>query len=356
MWRHLVITEFPSEWMEKRSQRRMNTDREIRCAVTGENGRQCNWSTKDSKRHGSTTKIRHPLKEKHGVLPPNISIPDTSSKTNLISRWGKKGKLTVQQTLEKNLLRWLLNRQHFSNYSKIYQVFHFLLPLAHTLWERLLEDFNLHRMRLKNELATTCQTIALSLDVWTSKNHIPILAVIGHWLTEEFEYQERVLEFKELHGPHSGENLAAAIQALLIELNLERKLLSITGDNASSNERMAVQLYDSLQKTYGTDSLLCGLDSYIRCLAHIINLIVKDILLDLKSGSAEEASSFCNNLDKGEDQPCEFQSLGPLAKLRILALWIQRSPQRPSGSSSGCSGSPPTSVVYGPHATVFRLP
>lgn len=158
---------------------------------------------------------------------------------------------------------------------------------------------------LKNELATTCQTIALSLDVWTSKNHIPIL-VIGHWLTEEFEYREKVLEFKELRGPHSGENLAAAIQALLIELNLERKLLSITGDNASNNERMAVELFKSLQKTYGADSLFCGLDSYIRCLAHIINLIVKDILQALKSGSAEEAASICNNLDKGEHSPYEF--------------------------------------------------
>jgi hypothetical protein len=34
-------------------------------------------------------------------------------------------------------------------------------------------------------------------------------------------------------------NLAAAIQVLLVELDLERKLLSITGDNASNNERMA---------------------------------------------------------------------------------------------------------------------
>ena len=174
----------------------------------------------------------------------------------------------------------------------------------------------------------TCQTIALSLDVWTSKNHIPILGVIDHWLTEEFEYREKVLEFKELHGPHSGENLAAAIQALLVELNLERKLLSITGDNASNNERMVLELFDSLQKTYGTDSLFCGLDSYIRCLAHIINLIVKDILQALKSGSAEEAASICNNLDKREYQQCEFQFLGPLAKPRILALWIQRSPRR----------------------------
>jgi hypothetical protein len=39
---------------------------------------------------------------------------------------------------------------------------------------------------LKKELALTCRTIALSLDAWTSQSHLPILGVIGHWLTEEF--------------------------------------------------------------------------------------------------------------------------------------------------------------------------
>lgn len=70
-----------------------------------------------------------------------------------------------------------------------------------------MEDFDLQRAELKEELSATCKTIALSLDVWTSQNHLPILGVIGHWLTEEFEYREKALEFKELHGPHSGENL-----------------------------------------------------------------------------------------------------------------------------------------------------
>lgn len=65
-----------------------------------------------------------------------------------------------------------------------------LLPFTsrHTLRQRLLEDFNLQRVKLKEELAATCKTITLSLDVWISKNHLPILGIIGHWLTEGFKY------------------------------------------------------------------------------------------------------------------------------------------------------------------------
>lgn len=258
------------------------------------------------------------MKEKPGVLPPNVSIPDPASKPNLINIRGRKTKLTTQQTLEKNLLRWVISsKQPFTviespaSQQLLKDIPGVPLPFTsrHTLRERLLGDFNVQRVMLKNELATTCQTIALSLDMWTSKNYISIPGIIGHCLTEEFEYREKVLDFKELHGPHRGENLAAAIQALLIELNLERKLLSVTSDNASNNERMALELLNSLQKTYGADSLFCGLDSYIRCLAHIINLIVKGIIQALKSGSAEETAFICNNLDKAGHSPYEFSLL-----------------------------------------------
>jgi hypothetical protein len=48
MWRHLLIRNIPNEWIEKRSQRKKVTDREICCAITNEDGTQCNWSTTDS--------------------------------------------------------------------------------------------------------------------------------------------------------------------------------------------------------------------------------------------------------------------------------------------------------------------
>ncbi|OQD74710.1 hypothetical protein PENANT_c169G07139 [Penicillium antarcticum] len=162
-----------------------------------------------------------------------------------------------------------------------------------------MQEFGIQRKKLKNELALTCKTIALSLDIWESQNHLPILGIIGHGLTDEFEYRERLLEFAELQGIHSGENLSIAVENMLIELGLEDKLSSITGDNASNNEAMASELFLSLSDRPGVEEampapLYRGLDSYIRCLAHVLNLIVKDIL----------------------------------RKLRVLALWIYRSPQR----------------------------
>ncbi|KAJ5202977.1 hypothetical protein N7449_005056 [Penicillium cf. viridicatum] len=102
-----------------------------------------------------------------------------------------------------------------------------------------------------------------------------------------FKYQERVLEFSELAGSHSGENMAETLQKMLVELRIEEKLLTITADNASNNETLAFELYFNLwdecnsedSKVPGKGHLrFQGIDSYIRCLAHVLNLIVRGIL------------------------------------------------------------------------------
>ena len=58
---------------------------------------------------------------------------------------------------------------------------------------------------------------------------------------------EKILEFTELYGPYSGENLAAVVRAMLLELNLEDKLLIISNNNVINNEDMALQLSYNLQ-------------------------------------------------------------------------------------------------------------
>jgi hypothetical protein len=88
------------------------------------------------------------------------------------------------------------------------------------------------------------------------------------------------LEFTKLHGVYSGENLATAIYTTLAELDLKYKLVAITGDNATNNKVMVSELYHTLKKEIHPQKKVqfYGLDSYIHCLAHILNLIVKDIL------------------------------------------------------------------------------
>lgn len=339
LWAYFETTEIDREWVLKKSRKRKLADREIQCTFVAEKtGKQCGWRTTDSARQSSTGNMRLHL-SKHSIYSPDTASPEASKKpkSTILNLLGAKEKenLTHQQLLEKNILRWIVTeKQAFTTIESpdFQQIFHDIpgisLPFTsrHTVRQRLIENFNVQRLQLKEELSITCKTIALSLDIWTSKNHLPILGIIGHWLTEDFEYQEKVLEFTELCGTHSGENLAAAVETLLEELGLEHKLITITGDNASNNETMVSELFHNLQENLNSAPLFQGLDSYVRCLAHILNLIVKDIFRALKSGNTEEAHTACDCLRDGIPWPSATQ--GALAKLRIFALWIDRSPQR----------------------------
>src|SRR5258708_40059847 len=115
-----------------------------------------------------------------------------------------------------------------------------------------MKDFQSRRALLNLELQYWT-TIFLSVDIWTSPNRKPIFAVIGHWVTNDFIERQEVLEFIELKGEHSGENVAVGVQDLLKELRIEQKLLSITGGNAGNNCTLCAAFYKGISEYYSHD-------------------------------------------------------------------------------------------------------
>jgi hypothetical protein len=143
---------------------------------------------------------------------------------------------------------------------------------------------------------------------------------------------ERVLDFQELKGSYSGENMAQVVDSLLQELDLGSKLLTITSNNTKNNETMISELYSLLMAQFDIPNIdpslrslpvmrFEGLQSYIRCIAYILNLICIDILKALKSGDNESASQACDNI---RDKKSLELDLAPLFRLRIIVLWIDR--------------------------------
>lgn len=296
-WEHFEITTIEQPW-KNRYNKIVPRDRLIKCKV-------CKWQTKDSTRHNSIGNMILHL-GKHGISPSPISEPVIERQQPFKQRQMTLiPKLSPAEQLEEDITDWIIKDKipftifESSSFRQIFK--HIPLPCLsaamisrRTLKRRLESRFTVERSQLREELASTCRSIALSLDLWTSQNGIPILAVIGHWLTEDFVYKERILEFTELKGIHSGDNIARAVHKVLIELHLEEKLISITGDNASNNEAMVSILEGLLGDS---NSLFKGLGSFIRCLAHILNLIVKDILRVLKSGTVQEATRLCDDFE-----------------------------------------------------------
>lgn len=69
--------------------------------------------------------------------------------------------------------------------------------------------------------------------------------------------------------PHSGVELAKRVHIILIDLGIDKKVFSITLDNASANDSMQRQV------EVGHNSMICDWQFFhVRC-AHILNLIVQ---------------------------------------------------------------------------------
>ncbi|KAJ5343499.1 uncharacterized protein N7506_003323 [Penicillium brevicompactum] len=344
IWDYFSTTEVSREWKVLRTGKPRTVDMDIQCTVIDEKtGLQCSWKTSESQRQSSTSNMQRHLEREHSVLPPQSS---TSKQKDIRQVFKKQGNLSIQEHLERNILRWVIqDKQAFLVIeSQAFQQIFEDIPGLTLPFKSRSTQFKTQRSLLKEDLATTCKTIALSLDIWTSQNHYPILGIIGHWLTEDFHYREETLEFCEIFGPHTGENIATVVHKALVELDLTSKLTTITGDNASNVQEMVSELWYLLEQNQNSLQPIrfSGPNSYIRCLAHISNLIVKDILRSLKAGSVSEANSICDNLQSRNPQSASsssspsISSQSALAKLRILAIWISRSPQRRQDWKSIC--------------------
>jgi len=68
--------------------------------------------------------------------------------------------------------------------------------------------------------------IPIAVDAWTSSNRLAFLAIVISFITEDWRYQEVLLDFTELNGAHTGANMAQNIFDTLTEFELRDKVRS----------------------------------------------------------------------------------------------------------------------------------
>lgn len=127
--------------------------------------------------------------------------------------------------------------------------------------------------------------ISIALDAWTGSNHLGFLAVKGYYITKKWELRERLLDFLPMRGQHTGLSMANEVLGVLRSTRTTDRLLGVTCDNASNNSTLSRSLESRLGEQGHTWS---AAENTIPCLAHIINLVVQDIISHLKLASSDE--------------------------------------------------------------------
>ncbi|KAK8313662.1 hypothetical protein V6Z12_D01G122400 [Gossypium hirsutum] len=133
---------------------------------------------------------------------------------------------------------------------------------------------NIKRDRVKEELAKTPGLICLTFDNWNSEHtNYEYICITAHWVDKDWKLQKRIIRFTALFPPYNGLNIADKLVLCLSQWGIDKKIFSITLDNASYNDVIVSCLKNHFHENR---AILCD-DAFfqVRCCAHTLNLIVK---------------------------------------------------------------------------------
>ncbi|XP_074337509.1 zinc finger BED domain-containing protein RICESLEEPER 2-like [Apium graveolens] len=148
----------------------------------------------------------------------------------------------------------------------------FQIPSRWTVARNFYGMYSLRRNELKKSLLESTQRLCRTTDTWTSNQRINYMCLTAYFIDKDWKLHERILNFCPIVS-HKGKAISMAIEEYLVEWEITR-VLSITVDNASSNDVALIKLKERIDNW--DTSVLNGENLHLRCVAHILNLFVKD--------------------------------------------------------------------------------
>ena len=127
---------------------------------------------------------------------------------------------------------------------------HNKVPRVDTIASRIQLRVSQSKLETMKLLEETASTVCLSLDGWTSQNGLPMLACNLTWLGFDFTIYWACIEFLQINGSHSGENLAVIVFNALKKFKVLNKLFTITADNTDNNDTIVKALYRKMLTLY----------------------------------------------------------------------------------------------------------
>ncbi|KAL0334041.1 UNVERIFIED_CONTAM: putative AC transposase [Sesamum angustifolium] len=98
------------------------------------------------------------------------------------------------------------------------------------------------------------------------------ITLTTHFIDDDWKLQKRILNFCPISG-HKSEEVGLGVEKCLLDWGID-KVFTVTVDNASSNDGAILYLQKKFDN-WGTN-ILGGKYVHMRCIAHIVNLIVQD--------------------------------------------------------------------------------
>ncbi|KAK4382226.1 putative AC transposase [Sesamum angolense] len=160
----------------------------------------------------------------------------------------------------------------------------FDIPSRRTITKDIFNIYVNERARLKSFIKDHAQRVCITTDTWTSIQKVNYMCLTAHFIDDDWNLHKRILNFCPIIG-HKSEEIGKGVEKCLLDWGIDR-VFSIIVDNASSNDGAIVYLKKKFEN-WG-QNILGGRYVHMRCMAHIVNLVMQD---GLKGKDEHEAIS-----------------------------------------------------------------
>jgi hypothetical protein len=144
--------------------------------------------------------------------------------------------------------------------------------------------------------------IALTTDAWSARNYHDYIAVTGYYQDKNNVYISLLLDIVRLSNPiHSGVYLAEVLCEVTDWYNITKAIISITRDNAGTNDTILDELETLVEERYAVMSdedqakyvlRFNRTEGDICCISYIYNLAINSALKALKAEAKENRHEY----------------------------------------------------------------
>jgi len=144
----------------------------------------------------------------------------------------------------------------------------------YTIKRDVMAMFEKEKQEVINTLTNSPGRVSFTSDNWKSDcQKFNYICITGHYIDDKWKLHKRIIWFKKLSPPLDGVSIADEVLLCFREWKVDNKIMCMTLDNASYNDRMIATLSSRLMVKGVLP--LWGTFFQVRCCAHIINLVVQ---------------------------------------------------------------------------------
>lgn len=232
--------------------------------------------------------------ESKGYGTGNLNLHLTKCKPYLAKVSGGQTQLTFQCGDENKLTSWKFDQKEnrkalshmlvvdelpfsfvegagFKYYNSVSQPL-FKIPCRSTATTDVYQMFVEEKGKIRNFIKKNIGRICLTTDTRTSDQQSSYMCLTAHFVDNEWKLKKKVLSFCPQES-HRGVDIGIMVEKCLRDWGIEN-VFTISVDNASANDVAIEFLKKSFQNS--NKCLLNGKWTHIRCVAHVLNLVVQD--------------------------------------------------------------------------------